>query len=157
MTRTMKRCGFVVAISASWWTTTRQALARTCAPGAPVAFVEVDVLTMTSDRLIRGQTVLVDAGVIRAIGSPELPVDVCRIDARGKVLLPGLADLHVHTNERELPLFLANGVTLVRELNGSPTHLQLQGALERGERTGPRLVVASSLLSGQELRYRHTL
>ncbi|MGH7538298.1 MAG: hypothetical protein ACREMF_06665 [Gemmatimonadales bacterium] len=66
--------------------------------------------------------------------------------------MPGLADMHVHTSERDLPLFLANGVTLVREMNGSPTHVALRARIERGELLGPRLVVTSPLLTG--IRHR---
>src|SRR5688500_2368630 len=97
--------------------------AQTCPAGVPVAFIGVDVLTMTTPEPLRSQTVLVRDGRIAAIGSPELPSDVCRIEAAGKFLLPGLADMHAHLTERDLPLFLANGVTLVREMNGSPEHL----------------------------------
>ena len=135
----------------------REALAQRCPTGAPVAFVGADVLTMNDATLLRGQTVLVRDGRIAHVDAPELPDDACRIDARGKVLLPGLADVHVHTSERELPLFLANGVTLVREMNGSPAHVELRERIERGDVLGPHLVVASPLLTGAPLRYRHRL
>ena len=128
-----------------------------CTPGAPVAFVDANVLTMRDSVLLRNQTVLVQAGKIIAIGKPALPRDVCSIDATGKTLLPGLADMHAHMSEIDLPLFLSNGVTLVREMNGSPTHIALRDRIARGEVAGPRLVVASPLMTGKKLQYRHKL
>jgi imidazolonepropionase-like amidohydrolase len=71
--------------------------------------------------------------------------------------MPGLADLHVHTDSSELPLFLANGVTLVREMNGTPKMVALRGQIARGDVLGPRLLVTSPLLVGEPLRYRHQL
>lgn len=79
---------------------------------------------------LHAQTVLIESGRIAAIGALELPADACRIDVTGRVLLPGLADMHAHITERDLPLFLANGVMLVREMNGSATHAALRGAWE---------------------------
>ena len=43
------------------------------------------------------------------------------INARGKFLIPGLWDMHVHLSkagEDTLPLFIANGVTSVRDMGG---------------------------------------
>jgi imidazolonepropionase-like amidohydrolase len=132
-----------------------RARAQVCPNGAPVAFVAADVLTMNDSTPLRGVTVLVRAGVIEAVGDDPIPANACRIDARGKTLLPGLADMHVHTEERELPIFLFNGVTTVREMNGSPEHVALRERVARGELLGPRLLVTSPLLSGIPLLYRH--
>ena len=130
---------------------------RQCPAGAPVAFVDVDVLTMLDSVPLRRQNVLVQGGRVTSVGNTPLPRDVCRIEAAGQVLLPGLADMHVHTDESEMPLFLSNGITLVREMNGSPRHVQLRERLARGEVVGPRLLVASPLLTGKPLRFRHRL
>jgi imidazolonepropionase-like amidohydrolase len=63
----------------------------------------------------------------------------------------------VHASERDLVLFLANGVTSIRELNGSPTHLALRARVAAGELLGPRMKVASPLLAGERQRWRHEL
>ena len=128
-----------------------------CPKGAPVALIGGNVLTMTDSTVLRGQTVLIQGGRIVAIGSPRLPGGTCRIDATGKTVLPGLADLHVHTVEREMPLFLANGVTLVREMNGTPQNIALRAKLAAGEVLGPRLLVTSPLLTGKKLSVRYRL
>src|SRR5918993_213527 len=116
--------------------------AHTCDDRPVIAFGGADVLTMSDSILRRGQNVLVRQGRIDLVGAASIPADACRIDARNKVLLPGLADMHVHTSAREMPLFLANGVTLVREMNGSPRHLALRDSIATGTVLGPRLLVA---------------
>lgn len=131
--------------------------AQTCPAGVPVAFVNVSVLTMDSAVLLRGRTVLTRDGKIASIDARRLPPETCRITGAGRVLMPGLIDMHVHTSEREMPLFLANGVTFIREMNGSPELLALRDRIRRGEVVGPRMLVASPLLVGQEVRYRHRL
>ena len=111
---------------------------------------------MSDSILRRAQHVLVRRGRIDVVGATSIPADACRIDARNKVLLPGLVDMHVHTSAREMPLFLANGVTLIREMNGSPRHLAMRDSIATGTLLGPRLLVASTLLTGQKwpVRYR---
>lgn len=123
----------------------------TCEAG-PVAFVGVSVLSMLDSTLAHGRTVVVRDGKVSTISTGAQPPDVCRIDAEGKVLLPGLADMHAHISERDLPLFLANGVTLVRELNGTPSRVALRDRIARGDLLGPRLIVGSPLLSGTPIR-----
>ena len=135
---------------------TTPAVAQSCADNDVVVFVGADVLTMTDSILRRGQNILVRSGRIESVGLTTFPAGACHIDARNKVLLPGLADMHVHTNAREMGLFLANGVTTVREMNGSPRHLALRDSLASGALLGPRLLVASTLLTGRTwpVRYR---
>lgn len=80
-----------------------------------IAFVNAHVVPMDRERVLRGQTVLVENGRIAAIG-PQLaiPADARRIDARGMWLSPGLADLHTHIQTRDdLAIYLAYGVTTV--------------------------------------------
>lgn len=133
------------------------AFAQSCPANAPVAFTNVRLLTMDSAVLLPGRTVLVSDGKIRAIDPRSVPRDACTVPGEGRVLMPGLADMHVHTSEREMPLFLANGVTFIREMNGSPTLLALRDRLRRGEIVGPRMLVASPLLVGKPNQFRHRL
>jgi imidazolonepropionase-like amidohydrolase len=128
-----------------------------CARGQTVAFEGVNVLTMDGAAVLRERTVVVRDGRIASVGTSSSPDGACRVAGRGKYLLPGLSDMHAHMTEKDLPLFLANGVTLVREMNGSPAHLSMRAKLASGELTGPRLVVASPLLTGKKLQYRHRL
>jgi hypothetical protein len=91
--------------------------------------------------------------------------DVEVIDATGKFLIPGLWDMHVHTGRAEifLPLYLANGVTGVRDMGGdiedssgelsslSTRYIQLslwREAIELGSLVGPRIIMAGFLVDG---------
>ena len=64
-----------------------------------IAFVDVTLVPMDSERIVPHQTVIVRDGRIAAIGATEtlsLPAGALRIDGRGKYLMPGLADMHAH-------------------------------------------------------------
>jgi imidazolonepropionase-like amidohydrolase len=71
------------------------------------------------------------------------------IDGGGQYLMPGLADMHVHTwSEGDFVLFLANGVTTVRNMWGSAQHLQWKKRIEAGELTAPSIITAGPLMDG---------
>lgn len=64
-----------------------------------VAFVDVSVIPMDSERILQHQTVLIKGDRIAAIGPAaqlRVPSSSIRVDGRGKFLMPGLADMHVH-------------------------------------------------------------
>lgn len=108
-----------------------------------VAFIDVNVVPMDSERLLKGQTVLIRNGKIAEIGlksKVKVPKGAERINGRGKYLLPGLADMHVHIwTKDELPLYLANGVTVVRNMDGRPFHLEWREQIASGDLLGPSL------------------
>ncbi|TDK33245.1 amidohydrolase family protein [Luteimonas terrae] len=129
-------------------------------PAGTFAFVDVDVLPMDRDVRLASQTVVVRDGRIVAIGAQdevEVPADATMIAGTGKVLMPGLAEFHGHVPGGDDPayvadtlaLYLANGVTLVRNMSGDATHPELRARIERGETDGPTLVVASPWLRGE--------
>jgi len=101
---------------------------------------------MDSDRTLHDQTVVVEAGRIRAIGpsaSTPVPPGARRVDCAGGWLSPGLADMHVHVYApEELTLYAVNGVTTVFNLNGRPGHLSWRERVGRGELLGPTLYTA---------------
>ncbi len=125
-----------------------------------VAFVGVDVLPMDRDALLRDRTVIVRDGRIAQI-APAATVDLApgtfRIDGTGKVLMPGLTEMHGHVPGPDDPqyaqdvlfLYLANGVTTVRNMAGDPWHLDLRRRVDSGEVAGPNLVAASPWLSAK--------
>lgn len=125
-----------------------------------IAFVGVDVLPMDRDTLLRDHTVIVRDGRIAAI-SPAATTDLApgtrRIDGAGKLLMPGLAEMHGHVPGPDQPqyaedvlfLYLANGVTTVRNMAGHPWHLQLRKRIESGALAGPHLVAASPWLTAK--------
>jgi imidazolonepropionase-like amidohydrolase len=131
-----------------------------CCGGDVLAIENVTVLPMDRERELPGQTVIVRDGRIAAIGPAEstrAPEGAVRVDGRGKVLLPGLVDMHVHIAPgkgdpadpagRTLALLVANGITTARSMIGHPDHLALREQVASGELTGPRLVLAGPPLT----------
>ncbi len=116
------------------------------------AFVNVTVIPMDREQAVPNQTVIVREGSIVAVGptaSTPVPDGVTRIDGKGRFLLPGLADMHVHLwSELELPLFLANGVTTIRNMWGSPLHQSLQTRVESGDLPGPTIYTTGPIVDG---------
>jgi imidazolonepropionase-like amidohydrolase len=99
--------------------------------------------------------VLIRNGRIAAIEpAAELPASdsALRIDGRGKYLMPGLADMHVHLfNSKDLVLYLANGVTTIRNLGGygaADSILEIRRQVRAGERLGPTIYTSGNWLDG---------
>ena len=121
-----------------------------------IAFVGVNVVPMDRERVLTAQTVVVENGRIAAMGPADktaVPDGSLRVEARGKYLLPGLADLHVHLQVDEqdnlalFDLFLANGVTTILNLYGTPHHLDLRERIRRGELLAPSLHTSGPYIS----------
>lgn len=111
----------------------------------PVAIKNVNVLTPNSEAFIAEQTVIIEDGVIKKIGdSLEISTQLTVIDGSGKYLIPGLIDSHVHLfySPNDLLLYIANGVTEIREMIGNEERLALKKQIENG-RIGPQMWVAS--------------
>ena len=136
-------------------------LAVDVAIAASTAFFNVNVIPMTEERVIPGQTVIVEDGVIALIGDVDdvpLPEDAVIVDGTDRYLMPGLAEMHAHVPDaasddldRVLTLFAANGVTTIRGMLGQPSHLALRQALLDGERFGPRLITSGPSLNGNSV------
>ncbi len=129
-------------------------------PAPPIVIVGVSVVDTRGGPSISGRTVVLSGDTIAKIVADEdyRPVspDAIVIDGKGKFLIPGLWDMHVHcVREGNLALNLANGVTGLRIMWGSPAmagipvpHGSWKREIEGGRRVGPRLVVASNILDG---------
>ena len=127
----------------------------------PVAFVDVNVVPMDRERVLERQTVIVRDGRIAVVGptaSTRVPSGVTRIDARGKYLIPGLAEMHAHipganASEQALRdlmfLYVANGVTTIRGMLGAPNQLLLRSRTASGDIVGPTIFVGAPSLNGQ--------
>jgi hypothetical protein len=121
------------------------------APG-DIAFVHASVVTMHGDEILRDRVVVVRGSQIVSVSPRDgvtMPEGVTQIDAHGGYLLPGLADMHVHINGSEdLTLFIAAGVTTVRNMAGSPLIISGRAQIERGEVFGPTIVTAGPIVDG---------
>ncbi|HET9533342.1 MAG TPA: amidohydrolase family protein, partial [Blastocatellia bacterium] len=123
----------------------------------PVAFINVNLVPMDREAVIPGQTVVVKDGVIAEAGPADevnIPSGALKMDGRGKYLMPGLADMHVHLrdrseldNRRMLLLFVANGVTTVMNLHGTRDHLDLRSRVAKGELLGPAVFTSGPFIS----------
>ncbi len=143
------------------------------APERPqvLAVTHVTVIDMTGAPPRPDATVIVEVGRIVRVGpAPEVPIpEGARVlERRGRWLLPGLWDMHAHTGrpERDLGLFLANGVTGIRDMGGEaeghparpPSPLSatwkelrpVRDAVRAGREPGPRIVAAGVMLDGPE-------
>lgn len=119
------------------------------------AFVGVTVLPMTDGPAeLADQTVIVDGDKIAELGpraTTPIPAGAVIIRGDGRVLMPGLADMHGHVTTRdELALYLANGVTMVRSMWGEPPVLRMREEVGRGVLAGPDLVVAGRIVDGAD-------
>lgn len=127
-----------------------------------VAFVDVNVVPMDSELIVRDRTVIVQNGIITSINKNKeanIPEDAFIIDGHGKYLMPGLADMHVHIgSEKDLLLFVSHGVLTVQIMMGStgfvkllgfPDPLDLRDSIHSGELIGPTIYTAGSALEGK--------
>lgn len=115
-------------------------------------FIHVNVVPMDSEHVLRDQSVLVEGGTIKAVGtSLTAPPQAHLIDGHGtEYLSPGLADMHVHSdNRRDMAVYLANGVTTILNMGGArASFIDLtRPAVNRGELPGPH-VYAGFMLDG---------
>ena len=116
------------------------------------------------------QTVLIDKERIIALGSSNsisVPYGAKEIDGRGKFLIPGLSDMHVHltgagepTGSRKflLPLLVANGITTVRDMGGSVELLKgLREEIAGGKLLGPQIFFTGPYLDGNPPAYQPSI
>lgn len=133
--------------------------------GQVVAFTSVTVVPMDSSRLLANHTVVVTGDRITAMGpaaATRVPQGAVQIDGRGKFLMPGLAEMHGHipppaTAPKELVdavlfLYVANGITTVRGMQGAAGQLELRQAASRGEIVAPSLYLAGPQFSGNAVK-----
>ncbi|HEX6733084.1 MAG TPA: amidohydrolase family protein [Pyrinomonadaceae bacterium] len=121
-----------------------QTLARK--PNTPLAFTNARLFDSETGRTLSNMTVLLEGNRIKAIGqgnSVNVPKNTEIIDARGRTLLPGLWDMHVHIGSNDGLLHLAAGVTSVRDLANDIDTLQtLKRKIEANEELGPRILMS---------------
>jgi hypothetical protein len=147
---------FIILLAASFFL-----LACRKPQSSVLAITHVTVIDMTGAPTAFDQTVLIEQEKIVALGpanSVSIPDGTKTLDASGKFLIPGLADMHVHltgagepggSREFFLPLLIANGITTIRDMGGYLDSLiPLRKEIEEGKRLGPRIVFAGPYLDG---------
>src|SRR5690349_9334170 len=132
-----------------------------CARGqtgpATVAITHVTVIDGTGAEPRQDHTVLIDGERIGLIGpSADInpPKTARLIDGTGKYLLPGFWDLHVHLHfgtPDVLPVFVANGITGIRELDTPmPTIDSIRASARAGALLTPRILAAGKMIEAGE-------
>lgn len=132
---------------------------------AAIAITHVTVIDGTDSLPRRDRTVVIRGARITAVGpasSTPAPKGARILDGRGKYLVPGFWDMHVHTDvpgAREvLPFYVANGVTGVRDMGGDWARLTaMRAEVRSGRLWGPRMVLSGPYLDGNDQPIAHLL
>jgi imidazolonepropionase-like amidohydrolase len=118
-------------------------------PQETLAFLHARLLDPASGTVRPGTTVVVTGDRITAVGPDgrvALPAGAEKVNAKGRTLMPGLWDMHVHLATLDGLMHLAAGVTTVRDLaNDTDFLLDLRRRFDAGEVLGPRVLMAGIL------------
>ena len=132
-------------------------VAMTLTRSKPIVFTHATVIDATGADTQSDMVIIVTGETITEVGKfgkIESPKNSQVIDATGKFLIPGLWDMHVHltkAGENTLPLFIANGVTSVRDMGGDYVEvLKWRKEAADGTRLAPRIKTPGALLESAE-------
>jgi imidazolonepropionase-like amidohydrolase len=126
-----------------------------------IVITHVTVINPGTSSVQPDSTVVITGARISAVSNTtnfQPPKNARVIDGRGQYLIPGLWDMHVHSafgdwfpggRDIILPLFIANGVTGVRDMGGDiPVLLAWRKQIAEGQIIGPRMVISGPMLDG---------
>jgi len=127
----------------------------------------VTIIDVTNGRLRSHKTIVIDGNRITRIDDAnDATRAAATLDGTGMFVIPGLWDMHVHayftndtakfhsTSEVMLPLFIANGVTGVRDLGSNlEATLAARDSVALHQLIGPRMLVSGPMLDGPTSRY----
>ncbi len=126
-----------------------------------LAIAHATVIDPGPGSVLANQTVVVRGDRIVQVGDAArvtIPPNARVIDATGQYLIPGLWDMHVHSvfgdwfpggRDVILPLYIANGVTGVRDMGGELKVLQgWRDSISAGTLVGPRMIISGPMLDG---------
>jgi len=132
-----------------------------------IVITDVNLVDVRTGAILTDQIVVIEKNRIVTVGSrkytryPRNAPTV--INARGAYLIPGLWDMHVHlvfgdwfplAQEISLPLFVANGVTSVRDMGSEFDTVQSwRDEIEAGRLLGPRILTSGPMLDGPKPRF----
>ncbi|NPD48218.1 amidohydrolase family protein [Lentimicrobium sp. S6] len=124
----------------------------------------VNIVPMTKNIILKHHKVIIKDGIITSIIPSKKKDNISNgqiIDCKEGYLIPGLADMHVHfsTIERanwpisQPTMYVAHGVTTVRDLHGQPFINKLKENIEKGEVIGPAIITYPPIIRGYEKNY----
>ena len=128
---------------------------------APIAIIHATIINPGTSSVEANRTVVINGDRITSVSDSakfQPPKAARVIDASGQYLLPGFWDMHVHSafgdwfpggRDIILPLFIANGVTGVRDMGGDISVLQeWRKQIANGQIIGPRMIISGPMLDG---------
>ena len=128
----------------------------------------VTVVDVRTGALHAEQTVVLEGNRIASVEpskSAKHPRNAPIVNSRGLFLIPGLWDMHVHlvfgdwfpdARDISLPLFIANGVTGVRDMGGDWETLRAwRREIASGALVGPRIVASGPYIEGGDVPIAH--
>lgn len=130
-----------------------------------LVITDVNVVDVRTGEIRRDQIVIIERDRINAVGSKgtRYPRNAPTVNAKGGYLIPGLWDMHVHlmfgewfplAQEISLPLFVANGITSVRDMGSELDTIQSwRNEIEGGRLIGPRIMTSGPMLDGPKPRF----
>jgi hypothetical protein len=148
-------------IFGTFWVTATIALCQQPTAPRPVAITHVTVINPGTSSVQVDRTVVITGDRITSVSDAariQPPKNARVIDATGQYLIPGLWDMHVHSafgdwfpggRDIILPLFIANGITGVRDMGGDvPVFMAWRKEIGEGKAIGPRMVISGPMLDG---------
>lgn len=128
-----------------------------------ILITNANIIDVANGTVMEKQHIVIDSGKIKritnTIENPE--VYPTTINAEGKYLIPGLAEMHAHIPpptvskeriEEVLFLYLSNGITTIRGMLGNPSHLALRSQAANNEILSPRIFTSSPSLNGNSIK-----
>lgn len=154
----MKKLTFLLAIGL--FSSCHQAQEKVSATAFLIT--NAQIIDVRSGKILESHQVVIDSGKIKSISETveNASAYANKIDAKGKYLMPGLAEMHAHIpqpptskerTEEVLFLYLSNGITTIRGMLGHPTHLELRDKAKNGEILSPRIFTSSPSLNGNSV------
>ncbi|WP_196137204.1 amidohydrolase family protein [Aliikangiella sp. G2MR2-5] len=120
-------------------------------PATDILITNTNVLSEDGRAMLPNQNVLIQNGLITAITVNAISSESALvIDGQEKYLIPGLIDSHVHLqdSENDLLVYLAHGITYVREMSGNDQHHKWREEINEG-RVAPSIEVSSEKISSK--------
>lgn len=119
------------------------------------------LLDVGTGKELNNYSIIVEGNRIKDVGPSDqitIPPSAEVLDMSGKWILPGLVDMHCHIGDEEssmlLDLYLANGITTIRDAGANITQLRLlRNAIDSQEKIGPRLFFSGQILDGNPPLY----
>ncbi len=117
-------------------------LARHVPPAQGFALTHATVLDVVKGTWLADQTIVIVGDTIKGVGKTiAIPKDAEVIDLAGKRVIPGLVDMHSHTDPAGAVLDIASGVTTVRDVGNDPDQLdEMKKSFDAGTAVGPSIV-----------------